>query len=80
MRHAHAQHFMVNDDLLPPLLKVLAKCTRYYVLLEMRDIGGLCLVAEQSGARSSGSPVVPTIASSLPHRARHAHRPAVIIS
>ena len=66
MRHAHAQHFMVNDELLPPLLKVLAKGTRYYVLLELRDIGSLCLVAELSVARSSSSPVVPTKASSLP--------------
>jgi hypothetical protein len=76
MRYAHVQHFMVNGELLPPLLKVLAKGTRYYVLLEMRDIGSLWLVAEQSAARSSSSPVVPTIASSLPHRARHALRPA----
>ena len=50
------------------------------MLLEKRDIGSLRLVAEQYVARSSSSPVVPTIASSLPHRARHAHRPAGIIS
>jgi len=80
MRLAHAQHFVVNGELLPPILKVMAKCTRYYVPLEMRDIGSLCLEAEHYVARSSSSPVVPTIGSSLPHRVRHAHRPAGIIS
>jgi hypothetical protein len=45
----------------------------HYTLLETLDVLSLFAVVELSVSPTNGSPVVSCIASSSPHRARHAH-------
>ena len=54
----------------------LAQCTP----LQMLDIFILCALVELSVSPTNRSPVATPIASSPPHRTRHAHHHAIIIS
>jgi len=56
---AHAQDFVVNDELLLSILKTYAQCNRpLHSLLEMRDVFNLC-VLEQCVAPTNRSAYSP---------------------
>lgn len=63
---------MSSDVLLPPILSAFAQYI-HSTPLEMLDVLNLCVPIEQCVASTS------PIASSPPHRARHAYHPAGII-
>jgi hypothetical protein len=101
---ANAKDFLVNEELLLPILKAIPHCTVLYTLFEIIEVTSMCVcerererarereserereegvvsvVAELSVAPTNSAPVVPHMARSPPHGARHAHNPGGIIS
>jgi hypothetical protein len=72
---AHAQGYVANDELLIAILKTFAQCTgSLHATRNARSIQCVC------GTRTVFRPVTPPVANSSPHRARHAHLLANIIS
>ena len=69
------QNFIVKGKLLVPIQKAVVR----YTLIEILDVVSLYAVAERSVAHTnSGSIAPPTpVASSVPHRSRHAHFPSL---
>jgi hypothetical protein len=59
---AHEQDFVVNYELLLPILKAFA----YYTLLKMLQVFSLCVVVEQSVAPTNSSPAVSCTAPDTP--------------
>ena len=76
----HVQDFVVTDELLPLILKAMARRTISLRVLEMVEVFSLRVAIELSVAPTNGSPIAPSVASSPPHRAIHAQLLAEIIS
>jgi hypothetical protein len=78
---AHAQDFVMNDELLLPILQAFAQCTRSYALLEMLDVLSLHAVLQISVSptnNSTANPPPPSqthTVSFATHHTRHAHLP-----
>jgi hypothetical protein len=69
------QNFIVKGRLLIPIQKAVARRT----LIEVIGVVSLYAVPEQSVVHTNSGSVVPstTVASSVPHRSRHAHFPSM---
>lgn len=59
--HAHAQNWMANQELLPPVLKHLHSALTHYMLLQLLDVFSQCVVAEMSVAHTSNSALVHSV-------------------
>jgi hypothetical protein len=68
---AHAQGFVVNEKLILPILKAFSQYTHSLNVTRNTWTFLVCVIVEQSVAPTNSNPLVPTIANSPPHRARH---------
>jgi hypothetical protein len=77
---AHVQDFMANDKSLLTILKAFIPSLVHCTLLVMPDESSLSGLVQMVIVPTNKKSVFPTIASSLPHRARHADTPVETIS
>lgn len=77
---AHVQDFMANGKSLLPILQAFVPSLAHCTLLVMPEESSLYGVVQLVIVPTNKNSVFPAIASSLPHRARHADTPVETIS